>query len=140
MIKYRPSKLNEELIDKMYDVIKEGLPIHYACDLCCITQPCHQNWMKTGEENISSGNYDTLHAAYFIAIKNAQAEYVKEANQDIKSGRPGWQGAAWWLERTRQDFMPKQEISAGADGKVTVVLGGKIKDIKQNTLTESDNK
>ena len=52
--------------------------------------------------------------------------------KDIKSGRPGWQGQSWWLERTRQDFMPKQEITAGDDGKVTVVLGGKIKEIKQN--------
>ena len=46
------------------------------------------------------------------------------------------QGAAWVLERTRHDFMPKQEITAGEDGKVTVVLGGKIKDVKHNDLTK----
>ena len=39
---------------------------------------------------------------------------------------------AWWLERTRPQYMPKQEITAGDDGKVTVVIGGKVREIKNN--------
>ena len=132
MVVGRPSKLSEELIDKMYEVIKQGLPVRYACDYLVITQPCHVNWMQKGEEDINNDVYDTLHARYFITIKKAQADYVHDANIDIKSGRPGWQGAAWWLERTRQDFIPKQAIDAGPDGKVTVMIGGKVKDVKTN--------
>ena len=131
----RPSKLNEELIKNMYEVIKEGLPVRYACDLLYITQPSFDNWMNKGEEDIKQEIYDSLHAQFFITIKNAQATYVYEANKDIKSGRPGWQGAAWWLERTRQDFMPKQMIQADEDGKVTVVIGGKPK----KTNKDDDN-
>lgn len=121
----RPSKLNDVLINNIADVIKEGLPVNYACDLLFITQPSFSNWMNKGEEDVRNENYDSLYAQFFMTIKNAQATYVYEANKDIKSGRPGWQGAAWWLERTRQDFMPKQMIQADDDGKVTVVIGGK---------------
>ena len=128
----RPSKLNDELIQQIYENLKQGLPVRYTCDLLCITQPSFNNWMKQGEQDINDENYDSLFAQLFITIKKGQAEFVKEAMLDIRSGRPGWQGQSWWLERTRQDFMPKQEITAGDDGKVTVVLGGKVKDIKHN--------
>lgn len=128
----RPSKLNEELIQQVYEEIKQGLPVKYTCDLLMITQKSFSNWMQQGEEDISNENYDSLFAQFFLTIKKAQAEYVKDAKQNIRSGRLGWQGESWWLERTRQDFMPKQEITAGDDGKVTVVLGGKVKDVKYN--------
>ena len=125
----RPSKLNEELIAKMYEKIKKGLPVHYACDLFSITYQSHLNWLQQGEYDMNAG-LESLEAQYFDAIKKAQAEYVDDAIADIKSGRPGWQGAAWCLERTRRDFQPSQQIDAGPDGKVNVIIGGKVKDIK----------
>jgi len=127
----RPSKLNEELIQKAYNLAKEGVPVCYICDNLLITQPCHSMWMTKGKEDFEN-EIESDYASYFIAIKKGQSDYVIEAGRDIRSGRAGWQGASWWLERTRQDFMPKQEITAGDDGKVTVVLGGKVKDVRQN--------
>ena len=131
----RPSKLNEELIEKAYELVKGGLPVIYMCDSLLITQPCHSLWMKQGKEDFEQ-EIDSLYAQYFITIKKGQSDFVKESLDDIRSGRPGWQGAAWVLERTRQDFMPKQEITAGEDGKVQVILGGKLKEIKKGKLTE----
>ena len=58
---------------------------------------------------------------------------------DIGSGRPGWQGKAWILERVNQKYMPKQEITAGDDGKVTVVLGGKVKSVRNSTADDNSN-
>lgn len=126
----RPSKLNEELINQFCNELREGMPVQYTCDLLMVTQPSFSNWMRQGQQDILEENYDTIHCQFFMAIKKSQAEYVKTANADISSGRPGWQGRAWWLERTRQDFSPKQEITAGDDGKVTVVIGGKVKDVR----------
>ena len=123
----RPSKLNEELINKMYDEIADGLPVTYTCDLFGITQKSFSNWMIQGKEDVDNEIYDSIHAIFFLTIKKAQATYVRDAKADIKSGRNGWQGAAWWLERTRQDFMPKQMIQADEDGKVNVIIGGKPK-------------
>lgn len=132
----RPSKLNEELIDNMANELVQGLPVIYACDLLGITTMSFSNWMRQGEDDFKN-EVESLFALFFYTIKKAQATYVKKAGADIRTGRPGWQGQAWWLERTRQDFMPKQEITAGDDGKVTVVLGGKVKDIKKDIANDN---
>ena len=123
----RPSKLNEELINNMHTEIADGLTITYTCDLYGITRMTFSNWMTQGEKDYNEENYESLYSQFFYMIKKAQAEYVRSAKADIRSGRAGWQGAAWWLERTRADFMPKQQIQADEDGKVTVVIGGKQK-------------
>ena len=126
----RKSKLDEKLIEQMYDELKEGLPLQYACDYFGITRMTHLNWMKQGEDDYEA-DVESLHATYFASIKKAQAEYVRTAGREIRKGESGWQGKAWWLERTRQDFMPKQQIQADDDGKVTVVIGGKVKETKR---------
>lgn len=129
----RPSLLNEELIKKFEEELSQGLPVRYTCDLLGITQPSFSNWMSKGEDNINEGNEETLYAQFFIAIKKAQALYVKNSLTLINSGVKNWQSIAWALERTRQDFMPKQAIQANTDdGKVTVILGGKVKDFKKD--------
>ena len=127
----RPSKLNEELIEEFALKLRKGLNIQTACDLLMITQPSYNNWMRQGEDD-ANNDTDSLYASFFLVIKKARAEFEEIANVRISEGAPGWQGMAWWLERTRPQYMPKQEITAGDDGKVTVVLGGKVKDIKRN--------
>lgn len=132
-------KLDQEVINKAGKLATEGVPIGFICDNLGITRPSHGNWMEKGEADFING-IESLYSLYFEAIKKGQSEYVISAGRDIRSGRPGWQGAAWWLERTRQEFMPKQEIMAGDDGKVQVILAGKIKDIKKDTLTNDNAK
>jgi len=126
----RPSKLNEELIELMASKLRKGLPITSACDLLGITTMSHSNWMSQGESDYVA-DIDSLYSSYFYTIKKSRAEFEEAALEDIGSGRPGWQGKAWVLERTNQKYMPKQEFVA-EEGKVQVVLGGKIKDIKRN--------
>ncbi len=122
----RPSKLTAELIEQVYAEVAEGAPVKYVCDFFCITQPCYSNWMQQGESDAAE-NIDSLYAEFFMTIKKAQADYVITTGKEIRKGEAGWQGKAWWLERTRQDFMPKQQIQADDEGKVTVVIGGKQK-------------
>lgn len=131
----RPSKLNEQLIQQMVNLFEEGVPIVYVCDNVGILPRSYFQWMEIGERDFSEEN-ETIYSEFFHSIKKAQSDYVINTNRDIRSGRMGWQGAAWWLERTKQEFMPKQEITAGDDGKVTVVLGGKVKEVKQNDLSK----
>lgn len=130
-ITMRPTKLNEELTEKMKAEIANGLPVSYACDLFGITRMSFSNWMRRGETDFEAEE-ETVYADFFYNIKKAQAEYVRDAKDDIRSGRPGWQGAAWWLERTRKDFMPKQMVESNTeDGRVTVVFGGKVKSVEK---------
>ena len=126
----RPSKLNDELIDVMHSKLIKGLPISSACDLLGITVMTHSNWMTQGEQDYEA-EVDSLFARYFYTIKKGRAEFEEAALDDIGSGRPGWQGKAWVLERTNQKYMPKQEVVA-EEGKVNVIIGGKVKDVKRN--------
>lgn len=126
----RPSKLNEELIEKMREALLVGLPVTSCCDLVCISQPCYNDWMRQGEQDADAG-IESLFSTFYLVIKKSRVEFEMNCLADIRSGRPGWQGAAWVLERTNPKYMPKQEFVA-EEGKVQVVLGGKIKDIKRN--------
>lgn len=122
----RPSKLNEELIMKFYDEISEGLPICYTCDLLEINTSTYEDWMKKGEED-DNQNVDSMYATFSRTIKKAYAYFIQDSKNRIRQGVQGWQGTAWWLERTNNKFMPKQQIQADDEGKVTVVIGGKQK-------------
>lgn len=123
----RPGILNDELIEKMAEEIRGGLTIDAVCDLFYVHSTSYYGWMNKGEEDIKAGNHDTQHAKFFYEIKKARAEFEKASKDFIANGKIGWQGRAWWLERTNPKFMPKQQIQADDDGKVTVVIGGKEK-------------
>lgn len=125
----RPSLLTEDLIEKMSAEIADGLPICYACDLFSVTEQSYFNWMEQGKHDFEN-NIDSIYATFFDSIKKSCAQFIVDAKKRIKSGIQGWQGTAWWLERTNNKFMPKQQIQADDDGKVNVIIGGKIKDIK----------
>jgi hypothetical protein len=123
----RPSKLNEQLIEQMCEKFRKGLSTKTTCDLLMITQPSFNNWLRVGEED-ANNERDTIFTTFFLEIKKAKAEFEEKASERIIKGESGWQGTCWWLERTNKDYMPKQAIEAnGEDGRVTVVLGGKVK-------------
>lgn len=126
----RPTQLNEELINKMAAEIADGLPKCYTCDLFGVIESTFDGWMERGFQEYKEG-IDSIYSTLWTAIKNAHARHINESKKRIKSGVQGWQGTAWWLERTNPFFMPKQQIQADDDGKVTVVIGGKEKQVKK---------
>lgn len=127
----RPSKLSDQLIYDMVLKIKTGLPVKYVCDMFGITKMSHDNWMEKGEADFNN-EVDSIYAQYFYQIKKAHAEYIEMALNTMMQLPKNWTAIAWWLERTDKSFMPKQQIETNTDdGKVTVVLGGKIKDFKK---------
>lgn len=126
----RPSKLDEELIELFSQKVRKGLSFATVCDLLEIHQTTYEAWNNQGEDDDKAG-IDSLYATFSRAIKKAYAQFLEDSNDFITYGKPGWQGRAWWLERTNSKFMPKQQVTADEDGKVTVVIGGKEKKIKQ---------
>ena len=86
--------------------------------------------MHQGEADFNA-EQETIYAEFFDTIKKSYAMYIEESRDIIHSGTLGWQGRSWWLERTNNRFMPKQQIQADDDGRVTVVIGGKEKQPKK---------
>jgi len=127
----RPSKLTEELITEFCDEVSKGLPIKYCCDYVGIHETSYFEWMKKGEDDFKN-EIDSLYSTFWKSIKKSYAQYLIASREIIHNGVLGWQGRSWWLERTNPFFMPKQQIQADDDGKVTVVIGGKSKDIKRD--------
>lgn len=119
-------KLTEELIAGMSEKIADGIPVCYTCDFFNIHETTYEAWMKQGEQDFLD-EQETLYSALYRAIKKSYAQHIINATARIKSGVQGWQGTAWLLERTNPKYMPKQQIQADDDGKVTVVIGGKEK-------------
>lgn len=126
----RPTKLTDELIEQFCEEVKGGLPICYCCDLLEIHETTYEAWINQGNED-EKAKIDSIYATFYRGIKKSYAQYVEDSKKRIHSGTPGWQGTAWWLERTNNKFMPKQQIQADDDGKVTVVIGGKEKNVKK---------
>lgn len=126
----RPSKLTDELTEQFAEEVRNGLPICYVCDLLGITEVTYQNWMKQGKEDYES-DVESSQAEFFRQIKKAYAQFVKQSKDDMRDKTKNWTAIAWWLERTNSFFMPKQQIQADDDGKVTVIIGGKTKESKK---------
>ena len=118
------SKLTKETTEAFAAEVADGLPVEYCCDLLRISRQTYLNWMERGERD-QANDIESDFRAFFEAIKNAYASFIKESKRIIRKGEHGWQGAAWWLERTNVNFILKQRVEAGEDGKVTVVIGGK---------------
>ena len=135
----RPTKLDDELIQKFADEIVEGLPVCYTCDFLEVDEGSYQNWMAWGKRDLDE-KIESVYSKFFLTIKKSYAQFVKNAKAEMKSRMNGWQSIAWWLERTNPFFMPKQQILPDADGKVQVVIGGKVKDVKPVTKAECDKK
>lgn len=125
----RPSKLNIELIKRIGEELATGLPMTTVCDYLSITTASISNWMIKGEKDFNNED-ETLEAELFDTIKKSRAEFERFANKRIVAGEQGWQGTAWWLERTRTQYMPKQEVVA-EEGKVQVIIGGKNKNVRE---------
>ena len=119
----RPSKLNDELIKQFGEEIEDGLPLIYCCDLLSVSRPQFSNWIKQGEHDFND-ECESLEAKFFNTVKKSYARYLKAAKRKIRKGEMGWQGEAWWLERTNKEFVLNSE---GNDSQETVIVNPNVR-------------
>lgn len=108
------AELNKELILKFAEEIEDGLPLLYTCDLLEITWYTLNNWMKQGEAD-AIADKKTIHAQLFTSLKKAYAKFIKATKKRIYNGETGWQGSAWWLERTNKNFVLNNEDNGSSE-------------------------
>lgn len=102
----RHSKYTPELIKKVYDYVKIGMPYKYAAHSVGITEETFYTWRASKPE-------------FSEHIERARAEFVLANLARIERKAPAtWQAAAWLLERRcRADFGRQAIELSGINGK-----------------------
>lgn len=95
----QPTKLTPEIQKQIIDAFRAGALVNTACDLVGIARETFYAWLDRGESEVSG-----VYREFSDTIKRVRSECQIEALKTIRSGSIGWQGEAWFLERS----FPKQ--------------------------------
>ena len=103
-------KLDDELIEKLVEQLKEGAPIDVACDFVEINRSTFYRWQKDAMqlyEELAEGKRKPSKLTprqkklvdFLKQILKAIAEYELGLLKEIGEKVPRWQSLAWILER-----------------------------------------
>ena len=114
----RKLKLDQELIEQVSLIIRQGNYAQTACEMVGIGTTTYYRWLETAEKD----NAPKIYREFRDAIKRAEAQAeVRSVTRIMQAADEGtWQASAWYLERKhptkwgRNDKL-RQEIT-GADG------------------------
>ena len=117
----RPSKLTEEVKDKLVKAISQGNYYEAACSYAGITYATFRNWMNEGEEATDGEYFD-----FFDTIKKAESAAELRMVQEWQKHVPNnWQAIATFMERRYPDRWGRRERR---DVNVSGEMGIKIVD------------
>jgi len=101
----RPSKLTEEVKDKLVKAIGQGNYYEAACAYAGIDYSTFRNWMNKGEEENDGEYFD-----FFEAIKKAESAAELRLVQEWQKHIPNsWQAIATFMERRYPDRWGKRD-------------------------------
>jgi transcriptional regulator with XRE-family HTH domain len=101
--KGRPLIERPEVLDPILDLLRRGHSKRKACVAGGVTEKTLAQWEQKGEAGVEP------YASHLAEIHMALAEGAIELERRIIMGEPGWQGAAWLLERTRRETYGKHD-------------------------------
>lgn len=92
-----------EVLDPILDLLRRGHSQRQACIAGGVTETTLALWRQKGEAGVEP------YASHVAEIQMALAEGAVALERRIIMGEPGWQGAAWLLERTRREAYGKHD-------------------------------
>jgi hypothetical protein len=95
----RPTKRTPQLVKRLANAIAQGLPDAQACDMVRISVDTLWAW-----------KHDPEFKEFSEVIKQAVAKRLFKRLERIDAGEPGWQGAAWIVERRLPQDFCKPEV------------------------------
>ena len=115
----RPTKLTNEVQERICDVLRAGNYQDAACGYVGISENTYYQWLKKGETG------QQPYADFREAVRRARAEAelrnVTLINRAAQSGQ--WQAAAWHLERSfprKWGRMERLEMTGAEGGPIGV--------------------
>lgn len=104
-----PTVLNDLVIRRLCDALKRGNNRRNACALSGVGLNTFNLWLRRARD----GGAD--YAEFGRRIRAAEADAEDGAVDHIRTGKPGWQGVAWWIQRrTRPRWSDPVAPSRGA--------------------------
>lgn len=115
----RPTKLTQELMDRIASYIKAGNYIDVAASACGVPRNTLHRWLKEGNEAKSG-----IKKEFRVTVENAVAvSQVRDVLVIDKAAQGGhWRAAAWRLERKNADHWGRRDIVAVDHGGAMTAL------------------
>lgn len=103
----RPTVLDAERCNAILQYLAEGNRLIVALRAAGVTHECFRLWenrVKAADPDVPSDIAD-----FIGKVRVAEAASEVTAVRELRSGRPGWQGSAWFLERRFPQRWGKQD-------------------------------
>jgi hypothetical protein len=108
----RPTKLSAKRTEAIVAAVRDGAPRQVAAAAGGVARRTLQTWITRGE----SADSPPAYRGFAEALRGAEAEAELAALRNIAAaGREDWRASAWYLERCRDGYAKRTEIS-GPDG------------------------
>ncbi len=137
---FRPSKLDEKLIEDFRNLLPNCFFIETACAFLGVSRQSVYNWRKRGQREVERmaeektslcRASELLYVKFFYVYVKAMATSEIRANSVImQAGQVTWQAAAWQLERRYPERYGTHKHEIKEIAKVTVEQGKEIVRLK----------
>lgn len=108
----RPSKLTDELVERVRLLVAAGNPLQLAAEACGVQRQTLHAWIRRGERGGATNEpYRTFAAAVEQARAEAEGDLVAQVRKASASG--SWRAAAWLLERSAPDRWVRDSSARG---------------------------
>lgn len=101
--KGKPLIERPDVLDPILELLREGHSVRQAVRAGGVSDATFSTWEKKGEAGVEP------YASHFAEIEQAKAQGAIRLEGKVMTGEPGWQGAAWLLERTRRKEYGKHD-------------------------------
>lgn len=128
----RPSKLTEELIIKLEQLLEKPTAVILTDEDICIYLDIDEDTKKRWLDDQTT----ELHRKFYGLIKKLRVNQKLDLSERVAIGDNGWQGSAWILERKFEDLRLVQVQKVDQNSKVK--LEGSLT-LREETKKRLDN-
>lgn len=113
----KPTVITPEVQAKLVEAMAGGAYLTVACKACGISTDTIYYWRRLLDEGVEHAR---IYADFYGALEKASSVAEVNALAGIRSGRLGWQGEAWFLERRFPRRWCAKERSKAAAEKLEI--------------------
>jgi len=133
---------DEALVKKLLRAISMGQPFKRACPYAGVSYKTFCIWRQQAQKDRDAGE-DTIYTRFAFKVEQSTAEMEFRCLARIETGKTGWQGAAWKLERKwPENYAAPQriQITGKGEGPLQVVSGPEALAVYQAALDRAEKK